>query len=210
MLAAQLCRLRKHGRGSVVLLIGESLCGPFFPLPPADEVSSLKFTDAFAFGAPRVIGHYIGIWMISYGDRVIVAGMNTISCISSLLYASDLGRQTSVLYLHRDQKDGAITKARFTWEHSDKRPNTHTFPVACSECNHVRSWSRKRKNNGNAFNLRCEGKFSRDGVSVRCPGTYSIGPRPLTTPVDSPYIGRWLSYNEFPPLILEPVLPVDL
>ena len=64
--------------------------------------SSLGFHDSFAFGAPRVIGHLIGIWMVSYADRVIVTGMNSNSCISALLDGSDLGRQTSVLFVHKN------------------------------------------------------------------------------------------------------------
>jgi len=87
---------------------------------PANNTSSLKFKDAFAFSAPRVIGHQVGIWMISYGDRVLVAGMKSSSCIASLLYASDLGRQTSVLFLHHNPTTGELKTARYVWEHKAK------------------------------------------------------------------------------------------
>lgn len=61
--------------------------------------SSFKFTDTFAFGAPKVIGHFVTIWMIKYADMVIVAGMESSLCIASLLYSSDIGRHTSILFI---------------------------------------------------------------------------------------------------------------
>jgi len=135
--------------------------------------------------------------MISYGDRVIVTGMDPNICISTLLYASDLGRQTSVLCINQDRKTGLRLKARYVWEHTNKRPNTHTYPFACPKCNHIRSWSEVTRTNGNPFELKCQGRVLKSGGgTVRCCGTYAIGPRPLTTPVNSPYIGRWLTCTE--------------
>ena len=60
---------------------------------------SFKFTDTFAFGAPKVIGHFVTIWMIKYADMVIVSGMESSLCITSLLYSSDIGRHTSILFI---------------------------------------------------------------------------------------------------------------
>ena len=59
-----------------------------------------KFTDTFAFGAPKVIGHFVTLWMIKYADMVIVSGMKSHHCIGSLLYSSDIGRHTSVLFIN--------------------------------------------------------------------------------------------------------------
>jgi len=190
------CRLRRRAKGLCKSCVGKSHYSPSHPAPPADNASRLKFKDAFAFGAPRVIGHQVGIWMISDGDRVIVAGMNSASCISSLLYASNLGRQTSVLYLNHNRKTGKLMTARYMWEHKAKRPNTHTYPVSCQVCNRVRCWGKMKKSNGKSFDLKCGGTVRKDGRDVACPGTYNIGPRPPTTPLECPYIGRWLTCSE--------------
>ena len=131
-----------------------------------------SFNDLFAFGAPKVIGHFIPIWMISYADRVLITGMKSTTSIPNLLYASDLGRRTSVLFLHREEekekekekvekgkgkekgketgketemekkKGGTLFIAKYAWEHGNQRPNTHTFPLSCSKCHCIRSWHR--------------------------------------------------------------------
>lgn len=131
--------------------------------------------------------------MVNYAHRIIVTGMNSLSCISTLLYASDLGRQTSVLYFHL--KGDQLLKGHYVWEHPRLRPNTHTFPVACPECNHIRSWSRGKRSGGKSFTLRCKAKVEKDGVRVRCSGSHKIACRPATIPISSPYNGCWLAHD---------------
>ena len=49
---------------------------PLLPFP------SFNFTNTFAFGAPKVTGHFITIWIVKYADMVIVSGMESSLCIS--------------------------------------------------------------------------------------------------------------------------------
>jgi hypothetical protein len=74
--------------------------------------------------------------MLSYADKVIVNGMSSKSCISSLLYSSDIGRHTSILFLHnhKDQKNlNTLSVARFIWNMRPKGPTpTHSPSTAPS------------------------------------------------------------------------------
>jgi hypothetical protein len=160
-----------------------------------DFVSRLGFRDSFAFGAPKVIGHFVAIWLISYADKIIVTGMSSRSSISSLLYTSDLGRHTSILFLHREKGKAALSVARYAWEHRRQRPNTHTFPLSCPECHSIRSWNRAQDTGGKPFTLRCRAKVDVDGEEVTCAGSYEVIPRPSATLVESPFVGQWYSYD---------------
>ena len=143
-----------------------------------------------------MIGHFIAIWMISYADKVIVTGMRSRTCISSLLYSSDIGRHTSIFFLNNPDKGGdKISVAQYVWEHNKQRPNTHTIPVACPVCHTLQPWNRPdtiSREDGGSFTLRCT--FSSQGTSAKCPGTYKVESRPHTLPVDAPYLGLWRSY----------------
>lgn len=160
-----------------------------------NSASSLKFIDTFAFGAPRLIGHFVAVWMVSYGDKVIVSGMRSKSCISSLLYSSHIGRHSSVLFLNNPKREeNTISVARYIWGHKNQRPNTHTFPVACPSCHTLQSWTRPTSfdvGRGVSLTLRCKGHDC-TGL-VKCRQTYAIASRPPSTPLDSPYVGTWFS-----------------
>ena len=170
-------------------------------IPLTDPARSLQFTDTFAFGAPKVIGHFLTIWMINYSDKVIVGGMSSKSCISSLLYASNLGLHTSVLFLNRVETNGedVITATTYVWEHRSKRPNAHTLPIACPVCHALQSWCPADsvvREDGSSFTLPCLTKSLVDGKRVPCHGSYVVGARPPGgTYVEGPYVGAWHSYN---------------
>lgn len=161
--------------------------------------ASIRFSDAFAFGAPKVIGHFITIWMITYADNVIVVGMDSAACVPSLLYASDIGRRTSVLFLHNSKPDGdSLEVARYIWDHNSQRPNSNTYPLSCPLCNTVQSWCPANsvlRPDGDSFVLKCLAKKKENGKSVQCPGTYVVDRRPPSTEVKSPYVGIWYSLN---------------
>ena len=163
--------------------------------PVIDAVSSLRIIDTFAFGAPKVIGHFVAIWMISYGDKVIIRGMRSKACISSLLYSSHIGHHTSILFLNnRKRKGDTISVARYIWGHDTQRPNTHTFPIACPSCHTLHPWNRPNSAsvaNGVPITLNCT---SFDSSCVhRCNETYVIDSRPPSTALASPYVGTWFS-----------------
>jgi hypothetical protein len=139
--------------------------------------------------------------MLSYTNKVIVNGMSLKSCISSLLYSSDIGHHTSILFLHnpKDHKDlNKLFVARFVWEHKTQRPNTHTFPLNCPVCHKVQSWcppnSIIRKDEF-SFTLPCNTKEWVRGHPFQCTGVFEIGARPPSTLVASPYVGGWYSYD---------------
>ena len=164
----------------------------------ADTFPSFNFTDTFAFGAPKVIGHYVTIWMIKYADMVIVAGMKTELCISSLLYSSDIGRHTSILFIHvaeaTKESPRKLLAGLYTWEHQDQRPNTHTFPLTCPICHALQPWQRPGafwNEEGDPFTLKCTRKIG----GTRCLGSIEIEARPPSTLLESPYVGKWYSYN---------------
>ena len=167
----------------------------------ADSSPRFQFTDTFAFGAPRVIGHFITIWMISYSDKVIVNGMDSKKCITSLLYASDIGRHTSVLFLNNSgeqKKDKVLSVARYAWEHGFQRPNTHTYPLNCPVCHNVLSWCPPEsvpREDGDSFTLPCNTKYWENNKMTRCSGQYKINARPPSNFVGSPYLGSWYAFN---------------
>lgn len=173
--------------------------GVLLDVPLVDSTPSLRLTDAFAFGAPKIIGHFITIWMITYADKVIVNGMKSTLCISSLLYTSDIGRHTSILFLSNTKKDqDSIMVARYAWEHGSQRPNTHTYPISCPTCHVVQPWCPPTsvvRNEGESFTLQCISKARKNGMSTKCNGTYTIDARPPATLIDAPYVGTWYSYN---------------
>jgi hypothetical protein len=139
--------------------------------------------------------------MLSYTDKVIVNGMSSKSCISSLLYSSDIGRHTSILFLHNheDQKNlNTLSVARFIWEHETQRPNTHTFPLNCPVCHKIQSWCPPNviiRKDGSSFTLPCNTKKWERGHPIQCTGAFEVGVRPPSTLVASPYVGRWYLYN---------------
>lgn len=135
--------------------------------------------------------------MIAYSDKVIVSGMPSERCISSLLYASDIGSHTSILFLNNSKrgKDTVEVKS-YVWEHEGKRPNTHTLPVACPVCHAVHSWcppSSVAREDGEPFVLQCLTKRLENGKTSVCRGSYEVGARPPGTLVKGLHIGRWHS-----------------
>ena len=160
-----------------------------------NTTSSLKFVDTFAFGAPKLIGHFAAIWMISYGEMVIISGMKSKLCISSLLYCSHIGRHGSMLFLYNPKREkDTISVARYIWGHKNKRPNSHTFPVACPSCHTLQPWNRPNSSaveTGASLTLRCKG-YDPTGLT-KCEQKYTIASRPPSSPLDSPYVGTWFS-----------------
>ena len=122
-----------------------------------DFSPSKKFQDMFAFGAPKVIGHFITTLMITYANKVIISCMDLTSCVPS--HASGLGQHTSVLFIHnKNPGEGTIQVAWYIWEHDTQRPNTHIHPVSCSVCHRVQSWTTPnivRWAGGDVFTLQC-------------------------------------------------------
>lgn len=174
----------------------KSKCYPLHHTLPCLTLPSLKFTNAFAFGAPKLIGHRVTIWMLTYADMVIVNGMAASTCISSLLYSSNLGIHTSILFLNNPDREGKnLSVGRYVWEHNDQRPNTHTIPLNCDVCHSIRSWcppAAVKREPGEAFTIPCLNV--RPG-GAKCTGKYHIAARPPSTALESPYIGIWYSYN---------------
>ena len=195
-------------------------------LPPSlaelDTVPSFRFTDTFAFGAPKVIGHYVTIWMLTYADRVIICGMPAVLCMSSILYATEIRRHTSVLHIYCNvvvveeskpeggedpaskgkKKEQEILKARmYIWEHPVYRPNSYTYPITCPVCHCIRLWfptdspSIKRNPDG-SFTLTCLTKLGepkKGETRKTCPGQYVIGSLPFSDPIWQPDSGKWYS-----------------
>ena len=162
--------------------------------------SSLRFTDSFAFGAPKVIGHFVTIWMITYADKVIVGNMRSKACISSLLSSSSIGHHTSILYINifkeDEDKPTMISVAKYLWQHNFQRPNTHTFPISCPSCNVLLPWPRLnsvQRADGEGWILRCKTKKVVRGRDVPCDGKYTIADRPPSTLLEVPYSGSWYS-----------------
>lgn len=137
--------------------------------------------------------------MITYSNKVIVNGMSSKLCISSLLYASDISHHMSILFLNNKERGGdAITAERYTWEHKAKRPNIHTLPIVCPVCHVVQSWcpaaSVSRKD-GAPFILPCITKISKDSAKAICHGSYEFDACPPGVCILGPYIGTWCLHN---------------
>ena len=168
------------------------MSGISYSTNPQLTLPRLKFDNAFAFGAPKLIGHNVTIWMLSYGDLVIVNGMDISTCISNLLYSSHLGVHTSILFLNNTSKaTNSLFVARYAWEHQDQRPNTHTLPLSCAICHGIRTWCKARVVNrvpGERFAISCLHK-NPDGT--KCSGRYEVAARPPSTALEAPYVGTW-------------------
>lgn len=155
-----------------------------------DLSNRLKFSDAFAFGADRLIVHPVAIWMISYADKVIASGQPSKDAMRALLYASDLGKHTSVTHLTKSGAD--VEVMHYKWKHDQYRPNTSTFPLACPVCNVVGPWNLDSvKHRGGAeIVLKCK---SRDHGGHRCTGTYTVPALPAgSLEVKAVYDGTWM------------------
>ena len=150
----------------------------------------------FAFGAPKLIGHNVTIWMLSYADFVIINGMNISSCISNLLYSSHLGIHTSILFLNNTSKEAnSLEVARYAWEHKHQRPNTHTLPLSCPVCHGIRTWcdaSVVKRVPGEGFAISCLHKNT-DGSKYK--GRYEVAACPPSSALEAPYVGTWYSYD---------------
>jgi hypothetical protein len=137
--------------------------------------------------------------MMVYADKVIVNGMYTTSTVSSLLYSSDIGHHTSILFLRNEKKDtDLISIARYSWEHGSQRPNTHTYPIACDKCHKVQSWcppTAVSREDGASFALECCTKHKEDGKISLCSGTFEVAARPPSSMISAPYVGTWYSHN---------------
>ena len=164
----------------------------------ADTFPSFNFTDTFAFRAPKVIGHYVTIWMIKYADMVIATGMQMQLCISSLLYSSDISRHTSILFIHIakaiKENPWKLLAGLYMWEHQKQRPNTHTFPLTCPTCCTLQPWQRPGvfwNEKGDSFTLKCAGKIGGE----KCLGSIKIEACPPSALLDSPYVGKWYSVD---------------
>lgn len=161
-----------------------------------DQLCRLRFTDTFAFGAERLMSHYPAVWMISYGDQVIISGQPSKDAVENLLYSSGVGRHTSIVYLNAcfDNDRVEITVSRYIWEHQHQRPNTFSYPITCPICRCVYSWQKipaKVAAEGSAFTMRCKTNL---GNGEKCSGVWEIPARPESSAVRSPYVGTWRKY----------------
>jgi hypothetical protein len=147
----------------------------------------LRFTDVFAFGALRLFSHHPAIWMMGYADQVIISGQNSGAAIGNLLHSCAVGKHTSITYLNR-ATGGEVTICRYIWEHQTQRPNTHSYPLSCSLCNHVQPWQRIPKVDGVAFTLRCKTVFLN---GAKCEGSWEVPARPTSSLVEAAYVGEW-------------------
>ena len=156
----------------------------------------IKFTNAFAFGAPKLIGHHVTIWMLTYANMVIVNGIDARTYISTLLYSSNIGIHTSILFLDKPKKESdTLSIVRYRWEYADQRPNTHTVHLSCNVCHGICSWcppGAVKREPGDSFTLSCLHR-SQDGM--KCTGRYVIAACPPSTPLQLPYVGTWYSYT---------------
>lgn len=155
----------------------------------SDKSNRLSFVDTFAFGAERLISHHVAIWMISYAGQVIIGGQPSNDCISNLLYSSHIGKHTSVVYINRNDDSGGqmFTCNQYIWEHKSMRPNSFSFPLACSLCHHIYSWRIVPTKDGAPFKLMCTTKIE----GKKCTGTWEVPALPSTSEVSSPYVGTW-------------------
>ena len=166
-----------------------SLPGPYYFFQ-SNEFHSLKFTDVFAFGAERLIARQVQVWIMSYADQVIVSGQPSSSSIGNLLYSSNIGKHTSVIYINKLAGEPSVT-LQYIWEHSAQRPNTHSYPLACPSCRYFSSWrnvtSHAGAAEGSAFELTCKAKVG----GVKCNHVWRVPKRPSSTAIGSPYVGVW-------------------
>ena len=145
------------------------------------NLSRLKFSDSFAFGARRLISHYVALWMASYADQVIISGQLSKTAVPGLLYSSGVGRHTSIVYLDKESE-----VSRYVWEHKTLRPNTFSYPITCPSCNCVYSWRDTPSqliDQGLEFKMTCKTRG--------CRGTWEVPARPISSVVGSPYVGTW-------------------
>ena len=160
----------------------------------ANPFRSLQFTDAFAFGAERLISHYPAMWMISYADQVISGGQPSKDSIASLLYSSGVGKHTSLVYINRSASasgEVTINTSRYIWEHKSQRPHTFSFPIACPLCAHIYPWQSIPSHLANApaeFTINCKTKL---GDGQRCKGTWVVPACPESSIVNALYVGTW-------------------
>ena len=155
------------------------------------NLHSLKFTDAFAFGAERLISHQPAVWMVSYADQVLVSGQPCTDSIANLLYSSGVGKHTSIVYINRSSGGAAVVTKQYIWEHQSQRPHTFSFPIACPLCLHVYSWQSipsQRAAEEKSFIINCKTKL-RGGK--KCKGTWEVPMRPNSSVVASPNMGVW-------------------
>ena len=127
------------------------------------------------------------MWMMSYADQAIISGQPSAAAIASLLYSSPSGKHTSVTYLNRIAEE-EVGVQQCIWEHQTWCPNTHSFPLACPNCNHVYSWQNipKVQPEGSAFTIRCKTKFVNNKY---CEGRWDIPAHPTLSEVKAPYVG---------------------
>ena len=155
----------------------------------SNRFCSLKFTDAFAFGAEHLISHHVTVWMLQYADQVIVGGQPSKDAIGNLLYSSGIGKHTSVVYINKPEND-PLTVHQYFWEHNTQRPNGFTFPLACPLCKFVHSWSKVPgfiAESGSSVSLKCKSMVK----GKVCGGSWMIAERPSSEKVKSPYVGTW-------------------
>jgi hypothetical protein len=133
--------------------------------------------------------------MILYADQVIVSGQPSEDAVPNLLYASDIGKHTSVTHLKK-QDGGEVKVVRYAWTHRVYRPNTFSYPFVCPVCRCISPWEsivrRQKKANGSSFTIPCGTKEVRGEEMIRCAGFYVIPAAPSSSPVASPYAGTWL------------------
>ena len=147
----------------------------------------LKFTDAFAFGALQLFSHHPAIWMMGYADQVIISGQDSGAAIGNLLHSCAVGKHTSITYLNTAKGGEAVTR-QYVWEHQTQRPNTHSYPLSCTLCNHIQSWQRIPKVDGVAFTLKCKTVFLN---GERCKGTWEVPARLTSSLVEAAYVVEW-------------------
>ena len=169
------------------------------PFDPADSVFRIQFKDTFAFGAKKVIGHFVTFWLITYANKVIVQGMSSVKCVPNLLYSSNLGQHTSVFFINYPKVMPRVIKkpptfSFYEWEHPRKCPNTCTFPIACRKYNVIHPWPRAdsiEHEDGKPFILPCHTKLRVGDSVIPRPGSFEVEGCPPSDLVDMSLVGTW-------------------
>ena len=163
---------------------------------------------------------------MKYTDMVIVSGMESSLCISSLLYSSNIGHHTSILFICAREEAKEAKKAGSQGEEGadsqgEEEANPEEAEKAGSHISVARyAWEHEtQRPNTHTFPLTCpvchtlqpwqglgafwteEGsKFTLKCTtkidSCKCLRSTKVEAHLPSTLLASPYVGRWYSYNQ--------------